>query len=387
MKSLSIYIHIPFCIKKCFYCDFLSAPAQEDTKKKYVDRLLAEIESEAEKYKDYEVVSVFFGGGTPSVLKTEDTKRIMELLRQKFCLVEKAEITTEINPGTADDKKLQEYREMGFNRLSIGLQSAEEKELKVLGRIHDYRTFLAVYQSAVKAGFANINVDIMSALPGQSIESYQNTLEKVLELEPSHISAYSLIVEEGTPFFTWYAKEESKKGARPPLPSEETEREMYAMTEKRLLKQGYHRYEISNYAKTGYECIHNTAYWTRQDYVGFGIGAASLVSGVRFQNKRDLHSYLEGRYVKEEVTILTRKDAMEEFMFLGLRLVRGVSKQEFQQEFGKPFDTIYKKVLEKLKKQELIEEKEDRVFLTARGLDVSNYAMAEFLLDEQNTID
>lgn len=371
MKKLSVYVHIPFCVKKCDYCDFLSAPADEDTKTKYVDRLLEEIEKEAENYREYEVVSVFFGGGTPSVLKKEDTVRIMSALQKHFNITETAEITSEVNPKTADYEKLKAYKEAGFNRLSIGLQSTEDEELKTLGRIHDYQDFLAIYEAAKKAGFQNINVDIMSTLPGQTLESYRKTLKRVMELAPQHISAYSLILEEGTPFFERYEETD-----------EELDREMYVMTEEMLKSGGYHRYEISNYAKEGCECRHNKAYWERQDYVGFGIGAASLVQNVRFRNGQELKKYLAGSFEKEEYSVLTTKECMEEFMFLGLRLTSGVSKTSFLEQFGVSMEQIYGEVLKKMEKQELVINKGDMVCLTKKGLDVSNYVMAEFLFDD-----
>lgn len=376
MERLSIYIHIPFCIRKCYYCDFLSAYGNAETKKAYVDRLLEELEQEAGNYRDYQVVSVFFGGGTPSVLEETDTARIMNAVKTHFCLNPDAEITGEVNPKTAEEEKLAAYRQMGFNRLSIGLQSAQDEELKKLGRIHDYKDFLVLYEGARKAGFQNINVDVMAALPGQSVESYKRTLEKVVSLSPEHISAYSLIVEEGTPFFEWYGE----KGSPEELPDEEEEREMYVMTEELLGKEGYHRYEISNYAKDGFECIHNTAYWVRRDYAGFGLGAASLVKGERFRNKRNLEDYLRGDFTKAERQLLTKEECMEEFMFLGLRLIRGVEKSAFLEQFGVALEQVYAGVLEKMEKQGLLVNGKERVFLTKRGLDVSNYVMAEFLL-------
>ena len=371
MKNLSVYVHIPFCVKKCDYCDFLSAPADEKTKTQYVDRLLEEIEREAENYREYRVVSVFFGGGTPSVLKTEDTARIMAALKEHFTITKTAEITSEMNPKTADYTKLKMYKEMGFNRLSIGLQSTVDEELKTLGRIHDYEDFLKAYKNARKAGFQNINVDIMSTLPGQTLESYRQTLERVTQLNPEHISAYSLILEEGTPFFERYEETD-----------EETDREMYMLTGKMFNECGYHRYEISNYAKEGYECRHNKTYWEREDYVGFGIGAASLVGNTRFRNNADLNAYLEGNFEKEERAILTEKECMEEFMFLGLRLIQGVSKTKFLKQFGIKMEQVYGEVLEKMEKQGLLINGNEQVRLTEKGLDVSNYVMAEFLFDE-----
>lgn len=393
MKQLSIYIHIPFCVKKCNYCDFLSMPADGETKRRYVDRLLEEMEEAAGDYGEYEASSVFFGGGTPSVLAIEDTARIMTCLREKFRFSPHPEITTEINPKTADYEKLKSYAALGVNRLSIGLQSAKENELGILGRIHSYEDFLEVFHGARRAGFSNINVDVMSALPGQEAAGYADTLKKVLALSPEHISAYSLIIEEGTPFFEWYKDEDairkagkdlkeacSGRNKLPLLPSEEEERIMYEITGKMLEEHGYHRYEISNYAKSGFECVHNTAYWTRREYVGFGIGAASFVGGERFRNKGELQNYLDGDFEKEERFVLTQQESMEEFMFLGLRLTAGVSRQAFLAQFGVSMEEIYGEVLKKMERLGLLKAEEGRVYLTQRGVDVSNYVMSEFLL-------
>ncbi len=395
MKSFSIYIHIPFCVKKCSYCDFLSAPADESTKRRYVDRLLEEMEKASKEYRDYEAVSVFFGGGTPSVLTAEDTGRIMGLLNKRFRIRPDAEITTEINPKTASYEKLKAYFDLGMNRLSIGLQSAAEKELAVLGRIHSFQDFCETFHAARQAGFSNINVDIMSALPGQSAESYSDTLKKVLLLSPEHISAYSLIIEEGTPFYERYHKEDDLRKAGkdprevhecgnlfPPLPSEEEEREMYEETERLLGEYAYRRYEISNYAKPGYECLHNTVYWTGKEYAGFGIGAASYMGGVRFKNTEKLQDYLNGDFKKAEKTMLKKADRMEEFMFLGLRMINGVSRKEFLIRFGVSMEEVYEAALRKMVEQGLLKIEGDRVFLTYKGLDVANYVMAEFLLGE-----
>ena len=395
MKSFSIYIHIPFCVKKCSYCDFLSAPADESTKRRYVDRLLEEMEKASKEYRDYEAVSVFFGGGTPSVLTAEDTGRIMGLLNKRFRIRPDAEITTEINPKTASYEKLKAYFDLGMNRLSIGLQSAAEKELAVLGRIHSFQDFCETFHAARQAGFSNINVDIMSALPGQSAESYSDTLKKVLLLSPEHISAYSLIIDEGTPFYERYHKEDDLRKAGkdprevhecgnlfPPLPSEEEEREMYEETERLLGEYGYRRYEISNYAKPGYECLHNTVYWTGKEYAGFGIGAASYMGGVRFKNTEKLQDYLNGDFKKAEKTMLKKADRMEEFMFLGLRMINGVSRKEFLIRFGVSMEEVYEAALRKMVEQGLLKIEGDRVFLTYKGLDVANYVMAEFLLGE-----
>ena len=380
-RPLSIYVHIPFCARKCLYCDFLSAPADEQTKEKYVRCLTEEIRQNSTAFGAYEVQTVFFGGGTPSVLPAENIGDILKEIRQDFVLNLEAEITIEVNPGSADLKKLRTYRDMGINRLSIGLQSAIDEELKALGRIHSAEDFFETYNNAVKSGFNNINVDLMSAIPGQTIESYRETLKKVLSLNPppKHISAYSLIIEEGTPFYE----------NTPPLPDEDTDRELYKITNDILKVAGYHRYEISNYAMEGYECRHNKVYWKRGEYLGFGIGAASLIKNVRFSNIRDISEYMETldySKIRTDGQELSVEEQMEEFMFLGLRLIRGILFREFEENFGKSVEEVYPGVIGKLKEQglltEICDEQGNRtgICLTQFGLDVSNRVMAEFLL-------
>lgn len=380
MKKLSIYIHIPFCVKKCLYCDFLSFPADEFKREQYVEALLNEIDTEAEKYREYTVDTVFFGGGTPSLLTGSQMKRIMERLKQSFAFVSEPEITTEMNPGTASYKRLADYREAGINRLSIGTQSVFDKELMLLGRIHTAEDFFKAYADAVKAGFSNINVDIMSALPEQSMEQYRNTLQAVAKLEPEHISAYSLIIEEGTPFYGYYG--EGEGGDK--LPSEDEERAMYEYTEQFLIKKGYHRYEISNYARNGRECRHNIAYWRRYDYAGFGIGAASMINNVRWKNISDMETYIirtaRKEAVRESIEILCMQEQMEEFMFLGLRLTQGVSAEEFYRIFGKKTKEVYGDTIKRLCAQGLITA-DSTICLTSYGRDISNYVMAQFLFD------
>ncbi len=378
-ENISVYIHIPFCVRKCLYCDFLSGPASEASRKAYINALCEEIRSEAYKYEGFRVVSVFIGGGTPSVIDAEDIRRVLNTLRQSYRLEAECEITIEVNPGTVTEDKLRIYRESGINRLSIGLQSARNSELKALGRIHSYEDFLNTYEKAVKIGFSNINVDLMSAIPEQTLSSYRETLNKVLQLtpQPVHISAYSLIVEEGTSFYE----------NTPKLPDEETEREMYKITREILEKAGFHRYEISNYAKPGYECFHNKVYWTRGNYVGFGIGSASLVKNRRFHNITELESYVN--HTKEyatDIQSLTIEEQMEEFMFLGLRMMKGVSEQEFYENYHQRFEQVFPGVIAKyvelgLLATEVIDGTDFlQVKLTLQGIDVSNTVMADFLL-------
>lgn len=405
-KPLSMYIHIPFCMKKCLYCDFLSAPATWQERESYVEALLREIEEMAPFCRGYEVNTVFFGGGTPSLLSDVQLERIMQTVKNRYDVGKGAEISMECNPATASLETLKAYRRSGINRLSIGLQSAQDKELKALGRIHDYVQFLHTYEEAKAAGFTNINIDLMAALPGQTLASYEDTLQKIIALNPTHISAYSLIVEEGTPFYEKYGKEGAPEKGE--LPDEDTEREMYYRTEKRLQEAGYERYEISNYAKKGSECRHNLTYWTGKDYVGFGIGAASFFKGYRYKNISEIETYkqllqrapekMHKRLSQEKSTSaasfmpqifgwheqiqqISEKESMEEFMFLGLRLKRGVSKQEFWDKYGRSMEKVYPGVLEKLKNEGLLLQVEDRICLTKKGTDLANYVMAEFLLD------
>lgn len=366
MKPLELYIHIPFCIRKCKYCDFLSAPASERERTEYVESLCRKIRSYAELAKAYRVVTIFVGGGTPSILTEEQIQKIFTAIKETFRIEtfkeENMEVTIETNPGTVTKEKLKAYKCLGINRLSIGLQSADNRELAALGRIHTYEEFLVSYYLAREAGFQNINIDLMSAIPFQTRESYEKTLRITAELKPEHISAYSLIIEEGTPFYELYG--EGKNASD--LPGEDTERLMYEDTKRILQDYGYHRYEISNYAKDGYECRHNLGYWERTEYLGIGTGAASLIDNRRFT---------EGG----EPEILTREDQMAEYMFLGLRKIKGVSKRRFKEEFGSSMEEIYGKVIDDMKGKKLLEEQGDYVRLTERGIDISNYVMSSFL--------
>ena len=363
-KPLELYIHIPFCIRKCAYCDFLSAPAALEVQEAYVGQLLQEIAASKKLSEDYEAVTVFFGGGTPGILKGELLCSILRALRDRFSVREDAEITVEANPGTVNRDKLVQYREAGVNRISFGLQSADNQELKLLGRIHTWEQFLESFQLARETGFRNINVDLMSALPGQTTESVHRTLERVLALSPEHISAYSLILEEGTPFYKRY------EGHPELLPSEEEERQMYYDTRDRLCACGYEHYEISNFAKPGYTCRHNLGYWERRDYKGFGLGAASLLENVRYTNQTDLTEYLKGNFAGTEDP-LTEQAVREEYFFLGLRKMEGVEPGRYREH--------YEERIQRLQAQQLLEEKDGRIRLTERGTDVSNYVMAQFL--------
>ncbi len=372
-NSLELYFHIPFCIKKCEYCDFLSGPATRTRQEDYIYALLREMKTISEKEKR-SVDTIFIGGGTPSVPDWDVMEKFLKGMREDFNVSPDAEITIEANPGTLTPEKLQLYRKYGINRISIGLQSPKDKELKILGRIHNYSQFLESYHMAREAGFSNINIDLMFAIPGQTCKGWLENLRTVAELGPEHISAYSLIIEEGTPF---YKKELD-------LPDEDSEYIMYEDTGKILGEYGYHQYEISNYAKKGRRCRHNEGYWTRMDYLGLGLGAASLLGNRRFSNTDSMEEYLKNSGSPEKIRKnqenLSTYDEMSEFMFLGLRMTEGISVKRFQECFGVPIEKIYGKVIDGYKKQGLLIEKNGRIFLSRPGIHVSNTIMADFLL-------
>lgn len=380
-KDLELYIHIPFCIRKCNYCDFLSFPSREEERKVYVESLINEIEQTGKilDKNDYKVRSIFIGGGTPSLLSGEQMERIMQAVRNTFFIIEEAEITMEANPGTLTEANLFSYKKVGVNRLSMGLQSADDSCLHLLGRIHTWEEFLKSYELARKADFENINIDLMSGLPGQTVSIYERTLEKVMALQPEHISAYSLILEEGTPFGE--SEEIQKK-----IPDEETDREMYQLTKEVLAENGYERYEISNYARRGKECIHNLGYWSGTPYLGFGLGASSYFEGTRFSNEKNLEKYQKKPYVpfmmREDYTVLSEKDEMEEFMFLGLRKRAGISEEEFKARFKVSLKDIYGKVIAKYEEMDLLEWTDEgkMLRLTDAGIDVSDYIFCDFML-------
>ena len=382
-KELELYIHIPFCVKKCAYCDFLSGPQDEETIEQYVVSLLDEIHahgSNVELVARYEVTSIFFGGGTPSILEESQIKQVMEVLNDVFQVKQDAEITIEANPGTVTQEKLETYRACDINRISFGLQSTNNEELKLLGRIHTYEEFLESFSLARECGFDNINVDLISAIPKQTLASWEETLQNVIKLNPEHISAYSLIVEDGTPFAKVYG--EGCPGEKD-LPSEEDERTIYYRTEELLKAAGYHRYEISNYAKEGKECKHNLGYWERKEYLGIGLGSASLIDNTRYKNTDDLTCYMKhaGKLnaIQEDIQVLSQKEQMEEFMFLGLRKMKGISETEFKDCFDIEVDKCYGDQLDKLEREELLERKDECIRLTSRGIDISNYVLSEFI--------
>lgn len=384
MKQLGIYIHIPFCVKKCVYCDFLSAPADDAAKKGYMAALNEEIKAASKEYKEYEAQTIFFGGGTPSCVDVELIAECLLTVQGCFCVSRGAEISMEINPktlGSEAEKKLERLKKSGINRLSIGLQSADADELKMLGRVHTPIDFENAYSAARSAGFKNINIDLIFSLPGQSLSKWLKTVNYAVALNPEHMSLYSLIVEENTYLFDHISQ-------YPPLPDEETDRMMYHEADRILKAHGYDHYEISNYAKKGFESRHNQIYWQRgcghiRNYAGFGLGASSTVGNRRHKNTDDLAEYMayckEPEMLKRDVEILSERELMEEFMFLGLRRMEGVLADEFERTFGASIESVYGKALEKWKKEGCLDERNGRYFLTEKGIDVSNAVMEEFL--------
>jgi len=392
-KPMQLYIHIPFCMKKCAYCDFLSFPADDRTQSMYVKALQRELDFYGSKYGERYITTIFIGGGTPSWLHEKDMASIMECVYRNFEVAADAEITIECNPGTVSDQKFAVYKEAGINRLSIGLQSASNEELKTLGRIHTFEQFLCTYDRARHHGFSNINVDLMSSLPGQTPTGFIANLKKVVRLKPEHISAYSLIIEEGTPFYEKYQKDVELREAGSQtefLPTEDEEYETTKRTRELLQSEGYHWYEISNFAKPGGECRHNIGYWKRADYLGVGLGAASLIDNVRYANTTDIDEYMKcsekaaaGEKTKScwnSSEPVSRSAQMEEFMFLGLRMIDGFQREEFEKNFGVPIEGVYGEVIKCLQWEELLMQKAGCIRLTEKGIDVSNYVLSQFLL-------
>ena len=447
-SPVSLYLHLPFCVRKCRYCDFLSGPYDAAVRRRYLRALETEIQLSAKTFSNgkfrlesfgngnfslesfgflkrgadfagngnerLSADTVFLGGGTPSLLDADELAHLMAVLSESFRILPGAEITMECNPGTVGREKLLVFREAGINRLSIGVQSFRDEELKLLGRIHTAEEARKCVLDARWAGFDNISLDLISALPGQNIGQWMESLREAAALAPEHISAYSLILEDGTPL-----KEAALEGKLPRLPDEDEDRKMYHETRSFLAEHGYHRYEISNYAKKGFESRHNSGYWTGHPYLGFGIGAASFYARCRWSHTGSMTSYLQAlesagasagaltksdgeslsfaegtpdrrgqepaeilESIYEEKEILSEKDRMAEFMFLGLRRMQGVSEAEFLRRFGRTMEEVYGPVLKRYQELHMLQREGGQFFLTERGIDVSNAVMADFLPDE-----
>lgn len=384
MKKLMLYLHIPFCEKKCFYCDFLSAPASSLIQQEYVNMLQKEIEAKAPSYRNYRISSIFIGGGTPSSISEKAIVLLLEKLYQQFHVEPDAEITIECNPVGGDGNKFKTYRDAGINRLSLGVQSTQNKELELLGRIHTRQHVLKTYDLAQTAGFSNINLDLIYAFPGQSLPSWEKSLTTVVKLQPAHISVYHLLIEPGTPFFKRYRNDQIRREndiQTQYLPDEKMEQQMQQMATEILAASGFKAYEISNYARPHRECRHNCGYWQRANYLGLGLGSASLVENVRFANTKALTEYLQGNIESIESEQLSITKQMEEYMFLGLRMYDGVSKQKFRESFKINIESIYANEMQKLSADALLYERDGRVFLTELGRAYGNYVMAQFLIN------
>ena len=381
MNSVGIYIHIPFCKQKCKYCDFTSFACKEDIYDEYFKCLKKEISEKSDELdnENIEIDTIYIGGGTPSIVPTEYIEDIINLIYEKYNVSKIAEITIEANPGTIDKDKLEKYIEAGINRLSIGLQSTNDKLLKMLGRIHTYCEFEEVYKTARQVGFKNINVDLMIGLPNQTMKNVQESLEEIIKKSPEHISVYSLIVEENTKMFDLIESGELE------LPNENLEREMYWEVKNVLQENGYCHYEISNFAKKGFESKHNSNCWKQHSYLGFGVAAHSYYDGIRYSNITDLKTYIENFQNGESVYNIifhekqSKEQMMKEYMLLGLRKISGVKISEFKEKFVDNPIYYFREQLNKLVKQNLLEVSEDSIYLTNKGLDLANVVWMEFI--------
>lgn len=365
MKGL--YIHIPYCKQKCKYCDFVSFPRMEET----ADEYLTALYREAERYRGEKIDTIFIGGGTPSVLKPYQIEKITKMCFDVFDVADGVEFTSEVNPGTLDDDKIKAMLNGGINRISVGVQSFDDTELKTIGRIHDGKTAYNTICRLAENGISNISLDLMTALPGQTMSTLKKTLDIAVSLPVRHISAYSLIIEDGTPIEKEYSMGKIK------LPSEDADREMYKYTVDFLDKNNFRQYEISNFAQNGYECRHNIKYWTGEEYIGLGVAAHSYIGNERFYNTSDIKEYINGS--EKEIITITRDDAIAEFMITGLRMKKGVSGTRFKKRFGKSVEDVFGKELDKFVRLGLMEFDGERYFLTFDGINVSNSILCEFV--------
>ncbi|MGV1063284.1 radical SAM family heme chaperone HemW [Clostridium perfringens] len=377
MDKISLYIHIPFCAQKCLYCDFPSFARKDHLRKAYIEALNKEIISLREKHNNLEINTIFIGGGTPSVLEANELECLLKEVA-KLNMAKDIEYSMECNPGNLTEEKLEVMKKYGVNRISMGLQAKQDNLLKGLGRIHNYKTFKENFLLAKKVGFNNINVDLMFGLPNQRLNEWEETLREIISLEPAHISAYSLIIEEGTAFYNLYENDKLK------LPTEEEERKMYHLAKKILEENGFNQYEISNYAKEGKECRHNLAYWNMDNWIGVGSAAASYINGKRIKNISSVEEYINSIKDKgeavEEIINNSKNDNMEEFMFMGLRKINGIDENEFKNRFSMNINYVYGEILNKYIGEGLLIRESGRIFLSEKGIEISNVIMADFLL-------
>ena len=377
MDKISLYIHIPFCAQKCLYCDFPSFARKDHLRKAYIEALNKEIINLREKHNNLEINTIFIGGGTPSVLEYNELECLLKEIA-KLNMAKDIEYSMECNPGNLTEEKLEVMKKYGVNRISMGLQAKQDNLLKGLGRIHNYKTFKENFLLAKKVGFNNINVDLMFGLPNQRLNEWEETLREIISLEPAHISAYSLIIEEGTAFYNLYENDKLK------LPTEEEERKMYHLAKKILEENGFNQYEISNYAKEGKECRHNLAYWNMDNWIGVGSAAASYINGKRIKNISSVEEYINSINEKgeavEEIINNSKNDNMEEFMFMGLRKINGIDENEFKKRFSMNINDVYGEILNKYIDEGLLIRDSGRIFLSEKGIEISNIIMADFLL-------
>ncbi|EJT6664529.1 oxygen-independent coproporphyrinogen III oxidase [Clostridium perfringens] len=377
MDKISLYIHIPFCAQKCLYCDFPSFARKDHLRKAYIEALNKEIINLREKHNNLEINTIFIGGGTPSVLESNELECLLKEIA-KLNMAKDIEYSMECNPGNLTEEKLEVMKKYGVNRISMGLQAKQDNLLKGLGRIHNYKTFKENFLLAKKVGFNNINVDLMFGLPNQRLNEWEETLREIISLEPAHISAYSLIIEEGTAFYNLYENDKLK------LPTEEEERKMYHLAKEILEENGFNQYEISNYAKEGKECRHNLAYWNMDNWIGVGSAAASYINGKRIKNISSVEEYINSINEKgeavEEIINNSKNDNMEEFMFMGLRKINGIDENEFKKRFSMNINDVYGEILNKYIDEGLLIRESGRIFLSEKGIEISNVIMADFLL-------
>ena len=377
MDKISLYIHIPFCAQKCLYCDFPSFARKDHLRKAYIEALNKEIINLREKHNNLEINTIFIGGGTPSVLEADELECLLKEVA-KLNMAKDIEYSMECNPGNLTEEKLEVMKKYGVNRISMGLQAKQDNLLKGLGRIHNYKTFKENFLLAKKVGFNNINVDLMFGLPNQRLNEWEETLREIISLDPAHISAYSLIIEEGTAFYNLYENDKLK------LPTEEEERKMYHLAKKILEENGFNQYEISNYAKEGKECRHNLAYWNMDNWIGVGSAAASYINGKRIKNINSVEEYINSINEKgeavEEIINNSKNDNMEEFMFMGLRKINGIDENEFKKRFSMNINDVYGEILNKYIGEGLLIRESGRIFLSEKGIEISNIIMADFLL-------
>lgn len=377
MDKISLYIHIPFCAQKCLYCDFPSFARKDHLRKAYIEALNKEIINLREKHNNLEINTIFIGGGTPSVLEADELECLLKEVA-KLNMAKDVEYSMECNPGNLTEEKLEVMKKYGVNRISMGLQAKQDNLLKGLGRIHNYKTFKENFLLAKKVGFNNINVDLMFGLPNQRLNEWEETLREIISLEPAHISAYSLIIEEGTAFYNLYENDKLK------LPTEEEERKMYHLAKKILEENGFNQYEISNYAKEGKECRHNLAYWNMDNWIGVGSASASYIDGKRIKNISSVEKYINSINEKgeavEEIINNSKNDNMEEFMFMGLRKINGIDENEFKNRFSMNINDVYGEILNKYIDEGLLIRESGRIFLSEKGIEISNIIMADFLL-------